>query len=139
LQQKTSTLRSSAASIHRAATVLQGIVTKCKETAVPSTDEEIESSSLKSAFLSIAHGSLFGNATDLSLLTNLTHEDIQRLQEAHEDDAERVLQNELPQAWEHIKTLRSARIDFILDNAAFELYTVSGVFRGISSFGKTFC
>jgi hypothetical protein len=72
----------------------------------------------------MAHGALFGNATDLSLLTNLTHEEIQKLQETREDDTERVLQNDLPGAWEHVKHLRNARFDWILDNAAFELYTV---------------
>lgn len=72
---------------------------------------------------------LWGNATDLSLLTNLTYEDIQKLQgsEARKAAEKNLLVNEIPAAYEVLKKARDEgkterRVDFILDNAGFELY-----------------
>ena len=72
---------------------------------------------------------LWGNATDLSLLTNLTYEDIQKLQgaEARKRAEKNILINNLPQAYEILKKARDEgkterRVDFVLDNAGFELY-----------------
>ena len=72
---------------------------------------------------------LWGNATDLSLLTNLTYEDIQKLQgsEARKNAEKNILINDLPAAYETLKKARDAgqterRVDFVLDNAGFELY-----------------
>ncbi|PAV15637.1 hypothetical protein PNOK_0849500 [Pyrrhoderma noxium] len=70
---------------------------------------------------------LWGNATDLSLLTNLTHEDILRLQnvgkDAHEERKEFILRDDEKVAFSHLAKLHEARIDFVLDNAGFELFT----------------
>lgn len=72
---------------------------------------------------------LWGNATDLSLLTNLTYEDIQKLQgsEARKRQEKNILINNLPEAYEILKKARDEgkkerRVDFVLDNAGFELY-----------------
>ncbi|BGP57978.1 hypothetical protein JCM8202_001932 [Rhodotorula sphaerocarpa] len=65
---------------------------------------------------------LWGNATDLSLLTSLTHEQIQQLQSV-ERGQHFVLRNDLERAWEHISKLKDARIDIVLDNSGFELFT----------------
>lgn len=72
---------------------------------------------------------LWGNATDLSLLTNMTYEDIQKLQgaEARKKAEKNILINNLPQAYEILKKARDEgkterRVDFVLDNAGFELY-----------------
>ena len=76
--------------------------------------------------------SLWGNATDLSLLTNATLEDIKSIQgaKAREASESKILINDTKLAW---KTLvdanndnnndnRKIRVDFVLDNSGFELY-----------------
>jgi hypothetical protein len=60
---------------------------------------------------------LWGNATDLSLLTNLTEEDIKALQST-ERGADFVLKNDLDACWTHLKDLRNTRIDIVLDNVS---------------------
>lgn len=72
---------------------------------------------------------LWGNATDLSLLTNLTYEDIQKLQgsAARKAAEANILINDLPAAYDILHKARAAgkkerRVDFVLDNAGFELY-----------------
>jgi hypothetical protein len=72
---------------------------------------------------------LWGNATDLSLLTNMTYEDIQRLQGAQARKAAEanILCNDLPRAYQLLREQRDAgkperRVDIVLDNAGFELY-----------------
>lgn len=72
---------------------------------------------------------LWGNATDLSLLTNMTYEDIQKLQgsEARKAAEQNILVNNLPEAFTLLKKAQAEgkkerRVDFVLDNAGFELY-----------------
>lgn len=65
---------------------------------------------------------LWGNATDLSLLTSLTHEQIQQLQSV-ERGQHFVLRNDFERAWQHFSKLKDARVDIVLDNSGFELYT----------------
>lgn len=75
---------------------------------------------------------LWGNATDLSLLTNLTYEDIQKLQgaEARRKAEANILVNDLPAAYRTLAKARDnrdggdsqRRVDIVLDNAGFELY-----------------
>ncbi len=72
---------------------------------------------------------LWGNATDLSLLTNLTYEDIQKLQgsEARKASEKNILVNDLGRAHDTLlKAKRDGsavrRVDVVLDNAGFELY-----------------
>ncbi|KAI9842822.1 MAG: hypothetical protein M1838_002973 [Thelocarpon superellum] len=73
---------------------------------------------------------LWGNATDLSLLTTLTYDDIQKLQgsEARKTSEKNVLVNDLPHAYQALKTSQRAdpggerRVDIVLDNAGFELF-----------------
>jgi hypothetical protein len=82
---------------------------------------------LKVLFHEMAQMCLWGNATDLSLLTNMTPEDIENLQtigrDAQDARKEFILKDDQNAAWEHITTLKDARIDFVLDNAGFELFT----------------
>ncbi len=67
---------------------------------------------------------LWGNATDLSLLTNMTHEDIQKLQTVSKDEqAERaqfILLDQGESAWEQLRA-NHERVDIVLDNAGFEV------------------
>ena len=72
---------------------------------------------------------LWGNSTDLSLLINMTEDQIKSLQSTggeHLAATEKnILGNHLGQLWEAVKDLRDktgGRIDFVLDNAGFELY-----------------
>ncbi|KAI0896391.1 DUF89-domain-containing protein [Annulohypoxylon nitens] len=72
---------------------------------------------------------LWGNATDLSLLTSLTYEDIQKLQgsEARKASEKNILINDLAATYEVLKKAKNEgkkerRVDIVLDNAGFELY-----------------
>ena len=72
---------------------------------------------------------LWGNSTDLSLLINMTEDQIKSLQSTGGDHLaateKNILGNHLHQLWEAVKGLRDktgGRIDFVLDNAGFELY-----------------
>lgn len=74
--------------------------------------------------------SLWGNATDLSLLTSLSYEDIKQLQgaNAREKSRSRILVNDLPAVYELLVNQRTGpndgnrRFDIVLDNSGFELY-----------------
>lgn len=73
---------------------------------------------------------LWGNATDLSLLTSLTYEDIQTLQgsQARKASQKNIIVNELGHAFETLQSARvqkqdaERRVDIVLDNSGFELY-----------------
>ncbi|KAK4701394.1 damage-control phosphatase, subfamily III, partial [Phenoliferia sp. Uapishka_3] len=110
--QKMDAFRSSATGIMQLAKTMQELVKRGKP-----KDEE-----LKAEWSGIMSTCLWGNATDLSLLTSLTHEDIQALQSV-ERGSDFILKNDLPQVWDHIKDLKQSRIDIVLDNSGFELYT----------------
>lgn len=72
---------------------------------------------------------LWGNATDLSLLTNLSLEDIQKLQGKKniEESQRNIVADDTDLIWEYLQSRKSQdsnrTIDVILDNAGFELYT----------------
>lgn len=72
---------------------------------------------------------LWGNATDLSLLTTLTYADIQKLQgsEARKASEANILVNDLGKAYETLKKAKDEgkkyrQVDIVLDNAGFELF-----------------
>ncbi|KAF9015687.1 hypothetical protein BDQ17DRAFT_1228782 [Cyathus striatus] len=80
-------------------------------------------------FLELTQVCLWGNSTDLSLLINMTEEQIKALQSTGGDHLaateKNILGNDLNRLWETVKTLREktgGRVDFVLDNAGFELY-----------------
>ncbi|CAG8454392.1 2030_t:CDS:2 [Ambispora leptoticha] len=90
---------------------------------------ELATQKRRIVFHELAQVCLWGNATDLSILTNLSGDDIEKLQkagrgtEALKESEKNILANDLDQVWEEkLKNLRNGRIDFILDNAGFELY-----------------
>ncbi|KIO17032.1 hypothetical protein M407DRAFT_18970, partial [Tulasnella calospora MUT 4182] len=62
----------------------------------------------------------WGNATDLSLLTTLSTGDIEKLQtvgkEAQAASRKFILRDDIDAAWQHLKSLSNARLDFVLDN-----------------------
>ncbi|EPS34340.1 hypothetical protein PDE_09304 [Penicillium oxalicum 114-2] len=73
---------------------------------------------------------LWGNATDLSLLTSLTYEDIQKLQgsDARQASQKNILVNDLEAAFNVMQKARAEkkngdrRVDIVLDNSGFELF-----------------
>ncbi|ORY86278.1 venom protein 2 [Protomyces lactucae-debilis] len=78
----------------------------------------------KLLFMEMSQIALWGNATDLSLLTSLSYDDLQKLQgaEAIKASQKNVLVNDLDQVWALLGTLQGGRIDIVLDNAGFELF-----------------
>lgn len=92
-----------------------------------SAEEKLEAERLM--FLELTQVCLWGNSTDLSLLINMTEEQIKQLQSTGGDHLaateKNILGNHCSRLWEAVKELRDktgGRIDFVLDNAGFELY-----------------
>lgn len=92
---------------------------------------EADQQLLQILFKEFVEISLWGNATDLSLLTNATLEDIKSIQgaKAREESESKIVVNDTARAWETIiasatatATGGSTRVDFVLDNSGFELY-----------------
>lgn len=72
---------------------------------------------------------LWGNSTDLSLLIDMSEEQIKSLQSTGGDalaaTEKNILGNHLTGLWDTVKAIKDkqgGRIDFVLDNAGFELY-----------------
>ena len=63
--------------------------------------------------------SLWGNATDLSLLATLKFEDLERLQgkKAIEAQQKNIVVNDMDKVWKYVESLKGAQIDIVLDNA----------------------
>jgi hypothetical protein len=87
-----------------------------------SPEEKLEAERLM--FLELTQVCLWGNSTDLSLLINMTEEQIKSLQSTggeHLAATEKnILGNHSSELWEAVKSVRSGtggRVDFVLDNA----------------------
>ncbi|WWC58951.1 uncharacterized protein I303_101496 [Kwoniella dejecticola CBS 10117] len=123
-EQKAETYKSSSVAIVHLAKAMNQAV---QETDDLSQNYEAEGSALEIAFLEMIQADLWGNATDLSLLVDLKYEDIQKLQAvgsaAQQEQAKNILRNDLPRVWSYLKTVKNGRVDIILDNAGFELFT----------------
>lgn len=92
------------------------------------TQEQLEEAE-KVLFTEMCEICLWGNATDLSLLTNLSYEDIQKLQgsEARKASEKNILVNDLAKAFKVLTAAqkegkKERRVDIVLDNAGFELF-----------------
>ncbi|KAI8337097.1 hypothetical protein BC941DRAFT_397046 [Chlamydoabsidia padenii] len=111
---KISTFRGSSASVFDLATKMPQLIAPV----------DLEKQEL--VFQELIQVCLWGNATDLSLLTNMTEEDIKRLQAIEKEKLAEQLQyivvNHIDQVWNKLKHLEKARIDFILDNSGFEVF-----------------
>ncbi|KAI0427237.1 DUF89-domain-containing protein [Xylaria sp. FL1042] len=124
--QKINTFRSSRPAVLELAARYEELVTQMKADKGKAGDESDEARKL--LFMEMCEICLWGNATDLSLLTSLTYEDIQRLQgsEARKASEKNILVNDLGAAYEVLKKAQSEgeerRVDIVLDNAGFELY-----------------
>ncbi|KAJ1328940.1 damage-control phosphatase [Microdochium nivale] len=129
-RQKNDTFRSSRPAVYEIATrfkdLVRDLTAKPKDTSKTSQEHE---EAQKLLFVEMCEICLWGNATDLSLLTSLSYEDIQKLQgaEARKASEKNILVNDLQQAYETLKKARDAgqkerRVDIVLDNSGFELY-----------------
>ncbi|KDE05895.1 hypothetical protein MVLG_03708 [Microbotryum lychnidis-dioicae p1A1 Lamole] len=86
----------------------------------------------KLIFHELTQVALWGNATDLSLLINMTEDDIKNLQSTGGDHLaateKNILGNHLEKAWDLISSpnfgngRKGGRIDIVLDNGGFELH-----------------
>ncbi|KAI8979139.1 DUF89 domain-containing protein [Mycotypha africana] len=118
-RQKINTFRGSHAAVFDLATKMPGLID-------PANASSLEK--LELIYHELIQVCLWGNATDLSLLTNMSKEDIQRLQAVEKDRlAERrqyILADDTQKVWEALKRKPSGvnRVDFVLDNAGFEVF-----------------
>lgn len=124
-RQKINTFRSSRPAVLELAARFKELVQQLEANGSATQDEAAE----KLLFAEMCEICLWGNATDLSLLTSLTYEDIQKLQgsEARKASEKNILANDLPAAYAVLKQAvaegkKERRVDIVLDNAGFELY-----------------
>lgn len=131
-RQKIKTFRSSRAAVVELASRYKKLLSELKsfQTETPDTATE------ELLFREMCEICLWGNATDLSLLTSLSYEDIQKLQgsEARKASEKNIIVNDLDKAYAVLHSAKKAgfndrRVDIVLDNAGFELY-VDLVFAG---------
>ncbi|KAI0438819.1 hypothetical protein F4803DRAFT_533690 [Xylaria telfairii] len=136
-RQKINTFRSSRPAVLELAARYKDLVTQLQQqqthkssTKADDDDEnDDDDEARKLLFIEMCEICLWGNATDLSLLTSLTYDDIQKLQgsEARKASEANILCNDLPAAYELLRAAQRAgkterRVDIVLDNAGFELY-----------------
>lgn len=130
-RQKMSTFRSSRPAVIELAARYKDIVSELEDSKTvkgAKTEEELYAAE-KTLFTEMSEICLWGNATDLSLLTNLSYEDIQKLQgsQARKAAEKNILVNDLGAAFETLKQAQKSgkterRMDIVLDNAGFELF-----------------
>ncbi|USP75909.1 hypothetical protein yc1106_03183 [Curvularia clavata] len=130
-RQKMSTFKSSRPAVLELAARYKDIVTEFEQKKTISgaeTQEQLEAAE-KVLFTEMCEICLWGNATDLSLLTNLSYEDIQKLQgsEARKNSEKNILVNDLDKAFKVLTAAqkqgkKGRRVDIVLDNAGFELF-----------------
>ena len=129
-RQKLSTFRSSRPAVLELATKYKTLIGKLKNGNDAVKDESLKTQAEKIVFMEMCEICLWGNATDLSLLTSLTYEDIQKLQgaDARKKAEKNILVNDLAAAYQVLAEAREQnpkserRVDIVLDNAGFELF-----------------
>ncbi|EMD35051.1 hypothetical protein CERSUDRAFT_116552 [Gelatoporia subvermispora B] len=123
LSQKQDTFQKSSKAIFQLATTMHELEADKQKLAS-------DADALNVIFKEMIQMCLWGNATDLSMLTQITHDDIQNLQSVGRDaQAARkqyILRDDQDKVWAHLQSLsgsNGSRVDFVLDNAGFELFT----------------
>ncbi|KAH1284598.1 hypothetical protein KXX30_000981 [Aspergillus fumigatus] len=122
-RQKDSTFVKSRAAVEELASCYMQIVADTRL-----AQDESKEAAQKLLFIEMTEIALWGNATDLSLLANLTLEDLQNLQgrEAIQKSQRNIVDNDTDDVWAYLqRTAGQTRrqIDIILDNAGFEFFT----------------
>lgn len=85
----------------------------------------MDDESLRLLFREFIDISLWGNATDLSLLAGgISVDDINLIQgkELRRKNEEKIIVNEIDEAWKWVRSKETSRYDIVLDNSGFELY-----------------
>ena len=129
-RQKLSTFVSSRPTVLELAAKYKQLINQLKDNVPNTKTSEATEAAEKLLFSEMCEICLWGNATDLSLLTALSYEDIQKLQgaEARKTQEKHILVNDLPAAYRTLKTAQNTdpkgerRVDIVLDNAGFELF-----------------
>ncbi|KAF3989205.1 hypothetical protein FT663_02906 [Candidozyma haemuli var. vulneris] len=105
-----------------------GVIELCQRVKLLSqqlNEKEAEEQALELLFTEFIDISLWGNATDLSLLAgNVSLQDIKSLQgaEVRKKNEEKIIVNDTQKAWKHYLSSSRERIDIVLDNSGFELF-----------------
>jgi damage-control phosphatase, subfamily III len=124
-RQKMSTFRSSRAAVLELAEQFMSISEKVSKEEKWNPTEKIEEAD-ELLFEEMCEICLWGNATDLSLLTTLSYEDIQKLQgsKARQASKQNIVVDELAAAFKALRNDKAEerRVDIVLDNSGFELY-----------------
>ncbi|KAL1968954.1 hypothetical protein VTN77DRAFT_788 [Rasamsonia byssochlamydoides] len=128
-RQKISTFKSSRPAVLELAGRYKALALEAEKGPEGKSPEEIELAE-RILFAEMCEVCLWGNATDLSLLTNLTYEDIQKLQgsEARKAAEKNIIVNDTYTAYDVLRDARKnrknseRRVDIVLDNAGFELF-----------------
>ncbi|KAL1995186.1 hypothetical protein VTN49DRAFT_1373 [Thermomyces lanuginosus] len=129
-RQKLSTFKSSRAAVLELAARYRKLAKEAGEDKKGVSSEQIEEAE-RLLFVEMCEICLWGNATDLSLLTTLTYEDIQKLQgsEARKAQEKNIIVNDMSAAYDVLRDARKTkgpqeerRVDIVLDNAGFELF-----------------
>ncbi|KAI9244623.1 hypothetical protein BY458DRAFT_529454 [Sporodiniella umbellata] len=93
---------------------------------MPELISEMPEEGLEIVYNELIEVCLWGNATDLSLLTNMSQEDIQRLQAIEKSKMEErkkfIVVDNTAALWNKLKGVYNGRIDFVLDNSGFEVF-----------------
>lgn len=124
--QKTNAFKSSRAAVLKLASQYRQIVSSLKESKGP-TDTQETAETEKEIFTDMSKMCLWGNATDLSLLTTRASKDIQKLQESESlKNSDNILVDHSDQVYHVLKKQRDegkvGRVDIVLDNSGFELF-----------------
>ncbi|KAJ3727729.1 DUF89 domain-containing protein [Lentinula raphanica] len=108
---------------------LKGIATIMHELESEKEALEADPSKLKVLFQEMIQMCLWCNfgLQDLSLLTHISLAEIEKLQSVGKEmqaaRKEFILRDDQEKAWDHLMTVKDGRVDFVLDNAGFELFT----------------
>lgn len=124
-----STFRSSRPAVLELASRYNELTKQLSSKSTSAQSEEERAAAEKVLFTEMCEICLWGNATDLSLLTNLTYEDIQKLQgsKARKAAEANIIANDFDAAFELLHAAKQQgtkerRVDIVLDNAGFELF-----------------
>jgi damage-control phosphatase, subfamily III len=128
---KSSAFKSSLPAVLELASQYKSIITQLQQTSHLSgahTEKE-NAQAQELLFIDMCEICLWGNKTDLSLLTSLTSDQVQQLQgsKARKASEQKILVNDLSAAFQVLyRAQREAkpdrRVDIVLDNAGFELF-----------------